>query len=195
MDLNQIKQNYAQLPDFKIVNIANYEASQLPPEVIEILVNEIRIRNLPSTLLEAIRLTTRQLTDEELAEYTNLIRNLPDPINGDSTHQLNATTVSKTVSYIFFSQTTTRIFIGTPQSINKKLDEATLQTSLLGWWGLRSFFSAIGSLSHNSKMHKINYSGQPTEILTQFIKQNVGFIESNKKDRQKLIEFLNNAVQ
>lgn len=195
MDLELIKQNYERLPDFKIIEMANYQANQLPPEVLQILKNEIRVRNLPSKLLDSIEVTTKELSKEELSAYIELIRNLPDPTTGEKTKKLNAAIVSKTISYFFFSQKTNTLFIGTHKSILKKLDEATMLTALLGWWGIKSIFHAISSLRHNSKMSKINYDGNPTETLTQFVLQNVGFIEANKKDTQKLIEFLNNSIK
>jgi hypothetical protein len=36
MDLDKIKQHYESLHNFKIVDIANYDVSDLPPEVVEI---------------------------------------------------------------------------------------------------------------------------------------------------------------
>ena len=195
MDLDLIKQNYERLPDFKIVEMANYEANQLPPEVLQILINQIRVRNLPSKLLDSIQITTKKLSNEELNGYIEIIRNLPDPTTGEKTKKLNATIISKTISYFFFSQKTNTLFIGTPESIIKKLDEATLQTALLGWWGIKAIFHAISSLRHNSKMSKINYDTNPTEALIQFVLQNIGFIEMNKKDTKKLIEFLNNSIK
>lgn len=193
MNLDQIKRNYEQLPDFKIIEMANYEANQLPPEVLKILINEIRIRNLSNNLLDAIEATTKELSIEELNEYIDLIRTLPDPSSGEKTKKLNATIISKTTSYFFFSQHSNVIFIGTPENIIKKIDEATLQTALLGWWGIKSIFYAIQSLKHNSKMSKIDYKELPSQALTEFVLENIGFIETNKKNTPKLIEFIKNS--
>ena len=42
LDLDYIRKNYSQLSDQKIKHLANFEANQLEPEVVEILLEEIK---------------------------------------------------------------------------------------------------------------------------------------------------------
>ena len=43
-------------------------------------------------------------------------------------------------------------------------------------------------------MSKIDYEDLPSQALTEFVLQNIGFIETNKKNKQQLFEFVKNSI-
>jgi hypothetical protein len=51
MDLEQIKKNYAEFDDFKIEHLAKNEVGGLNPDVVPILVDEIKRRGLDINLI------------------------------------------------------------------------------------------------------------------------------------------------
>jgi hypothetical protein len=196
MDLEQIKKNYERLSDEKIVHMANFESNQLEPEVVQILIDEIKKRNLSSNLVEAVKTSTKELSGQEFQKYVDLIRNLPDPTTGDVASKINATIVSMTFSVILFTRQTNKLFFGTDKSIRKKLEESTTATAIAGWWGFPfGIIYSISSLRRNSKMRKIDYETGPTEIFIQYVYENLGFIEVNKDDPKKLLEHLKEAMK
>ena len=196
MDKEQLRQNYERLPDFKIIHMANFEANQLQPEALEVLLAEIEKRNLSGNLVNAVKASTKKHSEEEITEYINIIRNLPDPTTGKTNKKLNATIISKTISFIVITRKKKTLFIGNPDSINKELGSATTTTAALGWWGIPwGIFYSISSIIHNSKMGKIDYEDKPTNILAQFVVSNIGYIESNKHNPQKLKELIVSATR
>jgi len=68
MDIEQIKKNYENFDDSKIEILAKNEAGSLEPEVIPILVNEIKKRNLDIDLIKGIESQTKELTEKEIQE-------------------------------------------------------------------------------------------------------------------------------
>ncbi len=68
IDLEQIKQNYSVFEDYKIEHLAKNEAGSLEPEVIPILVDEIKKRNLDVDLIKGIEAQTKELTEKEIQE-------------------------------------------------------------------------------------------------------------------------------
>ena len=79
MDLNDIRDNYRNFPDWKIEKIASEEANSLRPEVLDILKAEIKRRNLKSNLINSVDSQTRELTESEFNEYCHILRNHPCP--------------------------------------------------------------------------------------------------------------------
>jgi hypothetical protein len=191
MDLTAIRKNYERLPDDKIIHIANYEAGGLEPAAIEILMEEIRKRELSSNLLEAVKVSSRNLSAAEFEQYIDIIRSLPDPATGDASGKLNAAIISSTISYVFITTQKNKIFIGTDKSIRKQLDSGSTTTAIFGWWGIPfGIIYSLSSLWKNTKARKTDFNGMPTPLLFDFVRDNIGFIEANKNDREALLKHL-----
>lgn len=56
-ELDKIKENYKNFSDDRIIKIAKKDAKLLKPEIIEILKDEIRRRNLPNDLIKKVDIT------------------------------------------------------------------------------------------------------------------------------------------
>ena len=76
MDIEQIKKNYENFDDSKIEILAKNEAGSLESEVIPILVNEIKKRNLDIDLIKGIEAQTKELTENEIQEIKLKIESL-----------------------------------------------------------------------------------------------------------------------
>lgn len=57
MELDKIKKNYKSFSDDRIIKIAKKDVKILKPEIVEILKDEIKLRNLPSDLLKKVNAT------------------------------------------------------------------------------------------------------------------------------------------
>ena len=87
MDLEQIKKNYADLSDFKLEYLAKNEINSLEPEVIVILVEEIKRRGLNLNLMQGIAAQAKELSEEEIIAF--VVKNLGEIIsNWDNEEEL-----------------------------------------------------------------------------------------------------------
>jgi hypothetical protein len=73
------------------------------------------------------------------------------------------------------------------------LQTATFTTRLLGWWGLPWGIIRSGKalISNRKAMENVKQAG-PTEVLTDFIKVNLGVIESIRKNDLSIQKMLRN---
>ena len=196
LDLDYVRKNYSQLSDQKIMHLANFEANQLEPEVVEILLEEIKKRNLDLKLIEAVKVSTKELHEDELQKYISIIQSLPDPTTGETGSVINATIVSFTFSVILFTRKKDSVFFGNNKSIHNKLNDCTMTTAAAGWWGIPwGLFYSISSLRNNIRMGKIDYNEKPTDILIQYVIENVGFIENNQNNPTELVNHLKKIME
>ena len=103
MDIEQIKKNYENFNDSKIEHLAKNEAGSLEPEVIPILVNEIKKRNLDVDLIKGIEAQTKELTEKEIQEIKLKIESLSCPECGQNESKLIGTLIRTVKSFIVFT--------------------------------------------------------------------------------------------
>lgn len=118
-----------------------------------------------------------------------MIQKLPDPATGETGKSLNAVYSSMCICYFFFSKKSTSLFIGNDSTIQKRLNNDTMLTSIFGWMGIVPLLFTICALIRNNKMWKFDLN-TPTPFLIYFMKSNVLIIEANKKNVIALNKFL-----
>lgn len=194
MELEDIRKNYRNFNDDKIENLAKSDAKKIRPEVVPILIEEIRRRNLSENLIAGIETQLKVLSPEELDEYSILIQKQPCPKCKSKTSKLNAVILTEVVSMILLTNTSKHFRIACPDCLTNFRKKADNKTLLLGWWGFPwGVIKTIGALRLNSKMTKTIHSGEPNDIFKSFIIENVGQIETYKKEGKNLNRMLINA--
>jgi hypothetical protein len=193
MDIEDIRKNYRNFDDSKIQELAKQDASKLRPEVVPILMEEIRRRNLSENLILGIDAQLKTLSPEELLDYCTLIQKQPCPICNGKTQKLNAIVLKEIVSMILLSNVTNHLKIGCPQCLEKSKSEINLKTALLGWWSTKGIFYTIRALAQNKRMEKYIRDYEPNEILKSYILENIGAIETNKNNPIALNNMLKRA--
>jgi hypothetical protein len=193
MDLNDIRKNYRNFEDYKIQELAKQDASKLRPEVIPILIEEIRRRNLSVNLISGIDAQLKTINEEELLKYCELIQKQPCPLCNGKTQKLNAIILKEVVSMILLSKITNHLKIACSDCLEKKKSEINFRTMFLGWWSYEGFFHTIKALVQNRKMEKYFRDCKPNEILKSFIIENIGSIESNKDNTIEISKILKRA--
>ncbi|MDR0438047.1 MAG: hypothetical protein LBH22_07095 [Bacteroidales bacterium] len=103
MDLEQIKKNYANFDDLKIEHLAKNEVGGLNPDVIAILIDEIKKRGLDINLMNGIEAQTKELTEIEVNELKSKIINLPCPDCGQRSFPLSGSFIRTVKSFIIFT--------------------------------------------------------------------------------------------
>jgi predicted nucleic-acid-binding Zn-ribbon protein len=194
MELEDIRKNYRNFNDDKIETLAKSDANKLRPEVIPILMEEIRRRNLSENLIAGIETQLKILTPEELNDYVTLIRNQSCPKCKSKTRKLNAVILTEVVSMILVTHISKHFRIACPDCLTHFKKKANNKTLLLGWWGFPSgIIKTIGALRQNYKMAKLINSEASNDIFHSFVIENIGQIEAYKKEEQNLNRMLLNA--
>nr|WP_319571597.1 hypothetical protein [uncultured Draconibacterium sp.] len=190
IDLEQIKENYANFDDFKLEHLAKNEAGSLEPEVIAILTAEIKKRGLDSNLEKGIEAQTKELTENELNELKNKIANSTCPECRQKNGQLVGTLIRTVKSFIVLTSYKKVPVITCKSCADKKRKNAMTSTALLGWWGIpfglfRTPIALIATLTDKNKSEEIS-----EDIITGFAIENIGEIRTNWNKEDELVEFI-----
>ena len=192
MDLNDIRENYKNFDDYQIEKIASEEAGKLRPEVLDILKVEIKKRNLNPNLIDSVDSQTKELTEQEFNEYSDILKNHICPICKSKTQKINATIVGRVVSMLILTNYEKSLKVACSDCLDKMHRKANTKSALLGWWGFPwGPIHTIRSFIFNSSMKKNNRTEKPNEIFASFIISNIGIMEKAKTEPEKLTEFIN----
>lgn len=190
MDLEYIKKNYSQFDDSKIEDLAKYQARSLRKEVLPILIEEIKKRNLSESLISGIQSQLKEPTLEELNQYTALINTLPCPKCGSKTQKLNGVVLREVVSFLVITTTRVHSKIACPDCLDTFKNQANSKTILLGWWSPLGVIRTIQALTNNGKMSTEIGMNEPNDILKSFVYENLGAIETHKDNSAKLTNII-----
>ena len=194
MNIEDIRKNYRNFEDSKIEELANSQITKLRPEVIPLLIEEIRRRNLSENLIKGIDAQLKVLNPDELIEYCLLIQNQSCPVCNSNTQKLNGILLTEVVSYIFLTRTTKHLKIACSDCLQKFRNNSNSKTALLGWWGFPwGIIKTIQGLIQNSKMSRNITLIEPSIILKTYVLENIGIIEPNRNDNIKLKQMLERA--
>ena len=191
MDIEDIRENYKNYDDYMIEKIASKDANSLRPEALDILKSEINKRNLSADILNGIEIQSRTLTKEELAEYCDLIKNSTCPNCGSDSKKLSISMIGEVVSIIVISNYDKRIKIGCTECLNKMNTRAIIKSSILGWWGFPwGPIYTIRSYIFNYGMRGNNKTEKPNGVFKDFVRSNIGFLETNRNNPNRISDFL-----
>jgi endogenous inhibitor of DNA gyrase (YacG/DUF329 family) len=192
--LEQLSVTYKNLPDDKLTRLAVTDAASLRPEALELLKAEIKSRGLDEGITRSIDVQLNKVDDSQLNNYLSLVRNQPCPTCGDKSQQLNAVLSTTVISAIIFTHYKKALSIGCPTCLKKANQKATLKTALLGWWGIPwGLIRTPQALIKNFRTNEHLTTNEPSNILIDFVKNNVGIIESIKNNDQSLQVMLTNV--
>jgi len=189
-NLEQLRKNYEQFDDKKLLRIASEEAAGLRWEALELLKQEIARRGLDAAA-NAADVLTKKVSTEQLTAYIELLRNLPCPFCGSSEQKLNATITSNVVSFIVFTHQQKEVKIGCPRCLNKQNNNAMVKTALLGWWGLPwGILRTPKALFFNANQKAQNDSPEANDLFKLFVYERMGRIEMNKNNPEGLKDII-----
>ncbi len=184
LNLQQIRKNYDSFDDSQIERIARYEASDLEPEVVAILKEEIHKRGLDPNLCKGIEAQIQPLTSPQLVKLKQTISAVPCPQCGNSNSPLVGVLIREVKSFLLFTSYKRAPVIMCPDCAERRKSKAIALTLMAGWWGLPwGVFYTLGALfgSFSDAKHRKQLSD---DILRGFVIQEIGQINSHLgKDR------------
>jgi len=190
VDLEQIRKNYSELEDFRIEYLAKNEAGRLAPDVIPILIDEIKKRRLDPGLIKGVEAQKKKLTESELTELKAKITKLLCPDCGAKNTPLVGSIIRKVRSFVFLTAYKKTSVITCRTCADRRRKNAIISTFLLGWWGLpfgvfRTPIALIASIADKNKKDEVS-----DEIITTFVIENIGEIRANWDKENELVDFV-----
>lgn len=191
MDIKEVEKYYQEKSDEEIVKIATKHGVGLRPEVFGIIENEIKKRNLDPNILNGAIAQNTIYTYDELDNYAQLLQNLPCPKCYNTRSKLNATVAYTIKGLIYISVTKKSLHIACPNCSDKISDQAIRTSLLLGWWSIPGgIIKTPIYLYKNYREKKENNAPKANTTLLAFTLENIGFIETYKDNKEKLMELI-----
>ncbi|APU97909.1 hypothetical protein BV902_17515 [Sphingobacterium sp. B29] len=187
MELREIEKNYERMSDNRLIEVITTNAQGIQPEVVSIIENEIKKRNLDPDLLNSLIAQNEQHSIEDIYHYAELLRNCPCPICNNTRDKLNGTIYHSIKSIIVMSITETRWVIACPDCLDKQNRKAIVSCSLLGWWGIPwGILKTPVYIYRNLKVKGENRISDPNGPLLSFTADNIGQIKAFENNPEKL---------
>lgn len=187
MELREIEKNYEIMSDNRLIEVITTNAQGIQPEVVSIIENEIKKRNLDPDLLNSLIAQNEQHSIEDIYHYAELLRNCPCPICNNTRDKLNGTIYHSIKSIIVMSITETRWVIACPDCLDKQNRKAIVSCSLLGWWGIPwGILKTPVYIYRNLKVKGENRISDPNGPLLSFTADNIGQIKAFENNPEKL---------
>lgn len=187
MELREIEKNYERMSDNRLIEVITTNAQGIQPEVVSIIENEIKKRNLDPDLLNSLIAQNEQHSIEDIYHYAELLRNCPCPICNNTRDKLNGTIYHSIKSIIVMSITETRWVIACPDCLDKQNRKAIVSCSLLGWWGIPwGILKTPVYIYRNLKVKGENRISDPNGPLISFTADNIGQIKAFENNPEKL---------
>lgn len=185
--IDELRENYKSFTDDKLIRLATTEVIGLRPEAIQVMQEEIKRRGLSEGLLGGIEVQIKEISEDELLAYCELLRRQSCPVCSSSSVKLNATLTTTVVSYLIMTTDEDNLIIACPKCLDKANKDAIIKTALFGWWGFPSgIYRTIKALYHNNKMATQTRLALPNEYFKEFVREQIGTIEANKTNTERL---------
>lgn len=190
-DIEDIRKNYQNYLDEKIVDLARNSSKGLRKDVIPILKEEIIRRNLDQSLLNWIEVESAELTQFEYESIKTKIISLKCPNCLNQNGDLGGFKSNKIISYVvdYDKVTYNRIFC---KKCGNKLIVRCLLTSIgLGWWSFGGLFFTPVILATDiiNLFFRKRVSDQ---IIDVFIRDNIGRIRNRGVTDKALTSLIDN---
>jgi len=188
LEISEIQKNYERFDNTQIRRIATYDAKGLREDVIPILIEEIKKRNLDNHLIKWITAERRKLSKHE---FESLKRKVKESIckNCKQNHRLKGYKFT-TVTGILIDENISEYELIICEECGRKLRrKSAIWTILFGWWSIGGLLSTPFVLFNKIKA-SIQEDKQSEQIIKSFIENNIGAItigEDSKKVIQKLL--------
>lgn len=135
--VDEIRENYKSFSDSKIENIAKNESKGLRKDVLGILKDEIKKRNLDKNLISWVETETKSFDGIERDSLKTKIQNLNCPKCSEKKDRLYGFEINQIVSVILFTNDTRNEKILCLSCGKKAKLKAILITFFTGWWSRR----------------------------------------------------------
>ncbi len=195
--VEEIKENYKYFSDSKIENIARSESKGLRKEIIGIIRDEIKRRNLDESLITWVNAETDTLTHFEKQSLVKKIENLNCPNCGQKKSDLSGQEFNMIVSVLIGYHQSSRNRILCYHCGRKKRIVSNLTTAVAGWWSVKGILLTPYILI-NEAINIFFRKKTSDRIIAEFIVENNGVFRLLGTENEfllNLITYYNNDYE
>lgn len=177
-DPEMVQATYREMSDEELTRFATNDADGLTPQAKELLISEIKRRNVDTRLVRAVEAQNRQLSPEEIDRFCEIIRRQTCPQCGERGALLNATLTGTVMSFLVTTTYRKKVYVACPDCLDKASNKALLITCILGWWGIPwGFIYTPAAIALNLKHKARHHSGEHSAVLRGFVVARIGRLE------------------
>lgn len=181
----EVKENYKNLSDSKIVSLAKNESKGLRKEILSILNDEIESRNLDQNLITWVNAETNSFKGLERKALISKIKNLKCPKCNERTDILYGFEINTITSFLIFSNYSRKEKILCNSCGKKEKRYALLITFFAGWWSRQGIFQTPWLIIKDSVnfmfLEKIS-----NRIVNRVINDNTGYLRLKGTEEKTL---------
>jgi hypothetical protein len=190
-NLTDVTNQIEKMGNYDLVRIIKREAGVLKPEVLHLLEKQIIKRNLYSDDIKRVITQAKKYPNAQLEIYAEELRKIPCPICSLTCKKLNGTIAYTVKSFLLFTSFGKRTVIACPECLDNENNNSITSTMLLGWWGLPwGLLKTPIYIYRNIKIKSQNHLERPNETLLSFTLMNIGEIETNIGNSEKMTRLI-----
>jgi hypothetical protein len=174
MDRQAFAEHYRQLSDERLEHLAMAESSELVPEAMAALHDELQRRGLGAVIERA------EAQQHEIEVLVESIRRAPCPHCRSTARKLNALKIGSAVSMVILTFYDAKVLIACPPCLARAARQANTTSMLLGWWGFPwGPIRTIQAMQEADRALARAEQAEPTEELLEYVQTNADQIAAN----------------
>ncbi|MEL7423133.1 MAG: hypothetical protein AAFN81_09095 [Bacteroidota bacterium] len=192
--IDEIRANYQDFTDARIIRIAKQESQSLKREVVPVLLAEIKRRGLGTDLVQWVEAETRQLSSPQRAALLKMVTSSTCP-SCKQNNELRGYRYDTLIGALITSFNSSQTSIICSNCGKRDLRKSLSLSLLLGWWSVPTFlrmpFLLVGKLNDYVKKDQVS-----ADILNGLIDQHKGRIllsDNAEKEIGLIIQEFNRA--
>jgi hypothetical protein len=190
-----IIESYKNKTDDELLHFSFFESKDLIDEAVDILKGEVTRRGSEREVLQAIDIQRRDLVDEELIFYSDIIRSISCPNCKSTEISLNGTKIRVVSSFVVSSNVKNYRLLACPICLDKLCKVGGNRNIAQGLWSIPwGVIRTIKAALYNDKILKNNNDINMNDSLIEFVKSYMGFIYFYQNDRDSLYSLLRSPL-
>ncbi len=189
LSIEEIREHYKKFPNHKIEQIAENKDAKVSEEVLIVLIEEIKKRNLNPELLSNIKTEFKTIRKNKIAGVRTIIESLSCPECG-SNNKLQAVEINETTSMLLLSKHNKRLYIACEKCIKKEKKSVLFKNIILGIWSLQGliYYTPLNLYIFFCGLKTEDKKG--TELLNNYIFENIEKLAEICDDKAELLHII-----
>ncbi|KAA3638011.1 MAG: hypothetical protein DWQ02_05710 [Bacteroidetes bacterium] len=187
-EINKAREIYRLESDESLISFAKSNVDSLSPEIISVLIDELKKRGIGPELIQHIESKYEILDELKINNWIEIIRNSKCPECNQKGNRLICFKGRNTFSILIKSTYLKRTFIACEHCKAKIIRRLNYETFLLGWWSFYGLFRTPYSIILNLVNKNLNPKSEK-ENMTRYVLYNY---KQLKEFQSNLDEYLKN---
>lgn len=190
-----IAENYQSKTDNELVFLALIISDDLTDVAIDILKKEIAKRSIDPNIINAIKIQRRDISEDELVSYIDIIHNAKCPHCNKKNNKLNGTKIKVVSSFLVTSIEKSYRLVACKKCLNDLSQLGNTRNISQGLWSIPGgVIMTIKASLFNNKFKKMNNDENANITLLEFVRDNIGYIYYYQNNEDKINSLLSSPL-